>query len=1004
MRTKFSGILTLLLALVVQVSIAQTKTITGTVLDDANLPLPGANVIIKGTSSGTQTDFDGNYSISASVGQTLTFSYVGFETQEVAVGASNTINVTLQPGSVLEEVVIIGSNTSTKEKSSVSSFTVNAETIKARPNASFVQTLSGQVPGLSISTASGQPGANSTVRIRGVSSINGDTEPLFIIDGAPVDQDNFRSLNPNEIASVTVLKDAGATSIYGNRGANGVIIIKTKSGTFGSDLVMNYVGQVNISNLQDNDYNLMNSQELLTLEKERGSGLGATLTDAEIANARTFDWADYFFDTALTQSHTISASKGGENVSTFISLGFHDQEGLLRSSSLKRFNLRTNLSGKSSNDRFTYRLNLSTNYSKSDEPNNIGTGAVNRNPILGAYQSVPYLSIDDYVDGQFILDEQFDGTFTVTPLLIVDRLRTFDRFDEELKIVGSFDGSYKLTNDITASALMSIDMQQENTLRSEGPNSFNALLFAETGNDTPGFQQENFNRAFSYNQLLSLVYNKEFGKHTFNLGLYSEYFKAHFKNFGYFQEGLDPLTFSSGDGSGFIADNADNDFFVDTANANILESGLFSYFSRADYDYDAKYGITGTVRRDASSRFANSNRWATFYSVAARWNIGNEAFMEDSAFDLLKLRASYGTNGNQDVTGAGLFGGLTLTNSLFQTSPGYQGANSLSLALIGNDALKWETVTTTNLGLDFEVFNRRLRGSVDVYDKTTTDLYLNQPLSAVTAATLLNVNGGELKNTGVDVNLSYTVIRAKEADGFNLDLNFVGNYNKNEIVEFGDGSEEIIGTGQVGGKLGEYFLYRFSRINPENGEILFLTADGEETETPDVDADRVWSDKNILPDYEGSFGFSADYKGFFLTTQFNYVIGVDRFDFDLSGFQNIDNLGNFNLSRDLFDAWTPENTDTNIPRLGADNRSLLAGSDYYLTESDYIRLRFAQFGYTLPSKYLDGTGFTGIKMYVNGENLLTFTDWRGFDAEAQSNTSRIYPTPRTISFGVDLQF
>ncbi len=1003
MKTKFSGILTLILALVVQLSFAQEKTITGTITDDSELPLPGVNIIVKGTNTGTQSDFDGNYSISASEGQTLTYSYVGFETIQRKVGASSTMDVEMKPGSVLEEVVIIGNKTSSLEKSSVSSYSLSSETIQNRPNASVVQTLSGQVPGLSISTNSGQPGANSTVRIRGVSSINGDTEPLFIIDGAPVDQDNFRSLNPNEIASVTVLKDAGATSIYGNRGANGVIIIKTKSGQFGSELVMNYNGQVNVSTLQGNDYDLMTARELLAFEKANDTGFGATLSDSEIANYREFNWQDYFFDTAITESHTLSMSKGGENISTYISLGFHDQEGLLRGSSLKRFNLRTNIAGKSSNERFSYRLNMSTNYSTSDEPNNIGTGAVNRNPILGAYQSVPYLSIDDYVSGQDLLDN-FDGTFTVTPLLIVDRLRNFNRFDEELKIIGSFDTSYELTDNLTASTILSMDLGQETALRSEGPESFNSLLFAETGNDTPGFQQENFNRRFTFNQLTSLNWNKEFGKHTVNVGAFTEYFKAHFKNFGYFQEGLNPLTFSSGDGSGFIGDNADNDFFVDTANANILEAGLFSYFGRADYDYDSKYGITGTIRRDASSRFNQSNKWATFYSVSGRWNIGNESFMDSSPFDLLKLRASYGNNGNQDVTGGGLFGGLTLTNSLFATNPGYQGANALSLSVIGNDDLKWETVTTANVGLDFEVFNKRLRGSVDFYEKTTTDLYIQQPISAVNAVTLLNVNSGELKNKGVDVNLAYTLFRSLKNNGFNLDLTFVGNYNKNEIVDLGEGTEEVIGTGRVGGKLFEYFTVRYAGVNPENGNLLFLDADGNETEEPDVDNDRVWTGKSIIPDYEGSFGFNASYKGFFLSTQFNYVIGVDRFDNDLSGFQNPDNLGNFNLSRDLFNAWTPNNTNTNIPRLDADNRSLSGNSDRYLTSADYVRLRFAQVGYSVPSKYLEKTLFSNIKIYANGENLFTATDWRGFDAEAQDNTSRIYPTPRTISVGAELQF
>ena len=1010
MKTKFSGILALLLVLVVQLSFAQQKTVTGTVNDDQGLPLPGANVIIKDTNTGTQTDFDGNYSISAATGQTLQFSYVGFKDQEVAVGASSRINITLTTDNALQEVVIIGNVNASKEKSSTSTYTISAETIENRPNASIVQTLSGQVPGLNISTTSGQPGGNSNVRIRGVSSINGDTEPLFIIDGSPVDQDNFRSLNPNEIESVSVLKDAGATSIYGNRGANGVIIIKTKSGKFNSKLKISYTGNVSVSSLQDDDYNLLSSRELLTLERERGVGVGGNgfpvgsnagipLTDAEIAEATQFDWLDFFFDPAISKNHTVNINNGGENIASFISFGYNDTEGILRSSSLERFNIRANLNGNSVNKKFTYKLNLSTNFSQSGEPNSVGTGGINQNFVLGALQSVPYISRADYTDGSALLAPL---TFANTPLFLVDKLETFTREEEEIRLLGSLELGYKLTDNLTVTTIASSDLQEETRLTAQDPNSFNALLFAQNGNETAGFQAQQYTRIFTFNQLSSLVWNKEFGKNTLNIGGYTEYFKAHLDTFGFTQEGLNASTFSPGDGSAFIGDNGDDDFFVDVANANIAESGLFSYFSRIDYDYDTKYGLTGTIRRDASSRFAETNRWGTFWSVAGRWNISNEAFMADSVFNSLKLRASYGTNGNQDVTGGGLFGGLNLTQSLFQTATGFQGANSLQLATIPNSDLQWETVATANVGVDFEVFNSRLRGSVDGYIRNTTDLFLAQPISSINATTQLNVNGGELRNSGVDLALSYDIVRSAADDGFNASVNFVGNYNKNEIISFGSGQEEIIGTGRVGGKIFEIFEFRYAGVNPENGNQLFLDVDGNLTEDPNPDTDRVWLDKNFIPDFEGSAGFNVDYKGFFLSAQFNYTFGVDRFDNDLNGFQDIDNLGQFNLSRDIFDSWTPENTDASLPSLDATN--LQFTGTRFLDSADFVRLRFAQFGYSISKKSLEKTFLTGMRMYVNGENVVTFTDWRGFDPEAQTNASRLFPTPRTFAFGVELEF
>ena len=588
MKTKLHGILTLLLAFMVQFTFAQEKPISGTVSDETG-PLPGVSIIIKGTTRGAETDFDGKYSITAKTGDVLIYSFIGMASKEVTVGVSNTINVVLVADNLLEEVVVVGYGSTSKTKSSISSVTISAENIEARPNASFVQTLSGQVAGLNINTTNGQPGGNSTVRIRGISSINGDTEPLFIIDGAPVDQDNFRSLNPNEIASVSVLKDAGATAIYGNRGANGVIIIKTKSGSFNSKLKISYIGSFANSEIQSNDYNLMDSQEQLQLEKTLGVGLGATLTDAEINEFSTTNWADVFLRTAQTVSHTINISNGSENLSTFTSLGYTEQEGIVVQSALKRFNLRTNVSGKSDNDKFNYGLNLSVNYSENDIPNNIGTGAINRNYILGAYISVPYKSPSDYTTGQALLDGGF--SFADTPLILLDRLKTFQRTEDEVKMVASLNASYKIMDNLTFGGVWSADYQDQRLTRSQDANNWSSLFFA--GSDTtPGFVSDQYTRSFSFNQVLNLNYNKEFGKHTVDVSAFTEYFKAHYTTFGFFERGINQSTFSHGDGSGFVADNASDDLHSDTVNADILTAGLFSYFGQLNYDYYLRYGFS----------------------------------------------------------------------------------------------------------------------------------------------------------------------------------------------------------------------------------------------------------------------------------------------------------------------------------------------------------------------------------------------------------------------------
>ncbi|MCC1483939.1 SusC/RagA family TonB-linked outer membrane protein [Winogradskyella immobilis] len=1012
MKLKLTWLLTLFMAFVMQLSFGQEKDITGTVTAASDgLPLPGVTVLIKGTATGTSTDIDGKYSIKAKAGDILVFSFVSMKTTEKTVGSSSTINVAMADDiASLDEVVITGYSTTTKAKSSVSSVRVSSETIENRPNASFVQTLSGQVPGLNITTSSGQPGGNSLVQLRGVGSITGDTEPLFIIDGAPVDQDNFRSLNPQDILSVDVLKDAGATAIYGNRGANGVIVIKTRQGGFNEGLKINYNGFVAYSSLQDDDYDVLGAQDLLRYERSRGNGAGAgnsnslfnpgngtPLTDAQIAAAPNFNWTDFFFRTGVTQSHTVSLSSGGENSSQFTSFGFNDTEGILVQSSLKRFNIRSNITGKSSNGKFNYGTNLTLNYSDSGEPNNIGGGAINRNFVLGALQSVPYLTPEDYTNGAALLAPL---SFTNTPLFLLDRVETFTRVDEEVRLIGSANFSYALSDWLTANLLMSGDYQAAQNLRAEGPTSFNALLFGGAENPTSGFQQQNNPRTFAYNQVTSLNASKTYGKHSVDVGLYTEYFKTHFRTFGFFQNGLDPRTFSPGDGSGFIPVALDpasgGIIFNDNPNADIINTGLFSYFASADYDYDERFGGSATIRRDASFRFAASNRWATFWSVSGRWNISNEAFMENSVFNNLKLRASWGTAGNQNIAAP-----VDATEDFFATGSGYGNANSIFLAQIGNRDLQWETTEQVNIGVDFGVWNNRLRGSLDVYERETSDLFQQTPLSATVGFTSQPANTGLLTNRGFDLQLDYDIIQAKNQGDLRVSVGVVANFNETELDELPNSEGEIIGLGRNGGRLGEYFTLRYAGINPANGELLFLTADGDVTENPNADTDRVWLGKNIIPDWNGSFNLNVDYKNFFFTTQWNYVLGVDRFDNDYAGFINEDNVGQFNFSADILRAWTQPGDITDINSPTATNRNTFA-STRFLRDASYLRLRFASFGYNFPSKYLENTGISSARVFINGENLFTFTEWRGFDAETRSNGSREFPTPRTISFGFEL--
>lgn len=1033
MKSKFTWIFTLLLAFFIQFSFAQEKTITGVVTDASGMPVPGANVVIEGTSQGVQTDFDGKYSISASVGQKLVFSFVGMTTQTIAVGKSNTISVQLADvATEMKELVLEGYRTTTKKLSNVAVTTITSKTIEGRPNANFIQTLQGQVPGLNISTGSGQPGANSTVILRGYGSINGNVEPLYVIDGVPLNSDNFRSINPNDIDSISVLKDAGATSIYGNRGANGVIIVKTKRGGFESALNVKYSGTTSFTSIQDNKYNRMNSKQLLRLERDYGRGLGSfggangAMTDDEInAYGVDTDWYDEIFRTGVAQNHVLSLTSGSKNLSSFTSIAYYDMEGIVQGTDLKRFNFRNNLSGKSNNERFTYGTTVTLNYSVRNEVSSLGTGSVNINPIIAANGGAPYLSPAWYTNGQELLNYYETGvpsqtaadlgapsitagTLLLSPLMLMDIQKTGTNTTNELKMIANAQAAYKITDDITFGATIGGDFTEAIGLRVEDPNSFNAFLFqnVEDGEEWIGWQSETFAREFAFNTNLSLNYNKVFAeKHTIDVSVFTEYYKSHLKSFSAVQNGLDPKLFVPGNGAGFIQfAEATSPFYVPNVGSGKASAGLFSYFGSADYDYAKKYGVGVTVRRDASYRFSDTNKWGTFWSVSGRWNIDQEKFMEGLPFDMLKLRASIGTAGNQNIAGQSIFAAPNNSRTLYEASPGYGGANSYTLAQIGNPDLKWETIEQANIGIDFDVW-KKFRGNLDVYRKTTKDLYQSSPISAINGTYSILANNGSMRNSGVEALLSYDLFRTQD---FKFTLNFNGSYNKNEILDVPNDTGFIDNGLQAtaeGGALGQYYMIPYAGVNPTNGNLLFYKADGSLTENPDPEVDRRFTGKAPIPTYQGGFGFEADYKGFFLTTQFNYVADIYRIDNDLNNLQDPADIGQFNKSTDLLRAWTPDNRITDIPSLYLTNKGYDADSDRYLKDASYVRLRYASLGYNFSKSILEKTPFTGIRAYLQGENLVTWTKWRGWDAESnRGGDQNQYPTPKIISLGIDVQF
>jgi TonB-linked SusC/RagA family outer membrane protein len=1019
MELKIKWILTLIVAFSMQLSFAQEKIVKGVVSDDFG-PIVGASVTIKGTKNTVITDIDGNYSIQAKPGNVLLISFVGSVAQ-VTVGAKNVYNVVLNAISLNEVVITEGYNkTKTRVKTATASTIVSAETIENRPNASVLASLQGTTPGLTLISSSGSPGsAKFDGFIRGVSSLSGNTDPLIVVDGIPSTSNQFRNLNQNDIASVTVLRDAAGTSIYGNKGANGVIQIVTKNAKYNSGVKFSYDVVSGFNTLPENKYNMSDGRQALTIEKRKGAGLGTTLSDAQIAAyAINTDWRDVFFKTDVTSQHNLGVSFGGENMSSFTSLSYFQQSGMVNTTDFKRFSIRNNMQGKSKDGKFTYDTQIALGHSKRNQLNQETNSAVNnntiQNPLHGAVMGMPYLPPSPYNTGAELLagiGTDFSGANDTYVLQDILRKNSLPSFFTENTAVVNFSGSYKLTPNFTVRNRTGIDIKDSDGVFARSPTSYLALVVARSRNEQFGGSEQRSNfKDLTFTNIASLGYNKKFKDvHEISATGYFEYTKSHYTSISAFQNGLNPLNYSPGAGTGYVAFNpATPNSYISTVSGSKLSGGTLAAFVDAEYNYADRFGFSAVFRRDASYRFTEENRWGTFWSVSGRWNIDKEKFMANSGFDMLKLRASYGTNGNQNISAAAYgFPSLLTANNLIRdlntTVNGYENVPGIGLSNIALTTLGWEKITQSNIGLDFITFNNRLEGNIDVYKKVTSDLFNSVNTSAVTGQYVFNANNGELVNSGVELSLKYKLIKTNDL-GVSIFAN--SSYNKNEVTELlatnQNGVSQLL---QVGNIVREWNLIPYAGVNPATGNLMFFDANNNLTETPDPTKDRRATGKSNIPVYQGGFGFNIDYNNFYLNTLFSYQYDVWRIDNQLSWAYNSAFIGQDNMTSDLLNAWTPTNTGSNIPSLTVTNEAFNGDSDRFLYDSSFIRLKNVNLGYNFPKKHLKDTSINSLRFFVQGENLLTWTKWRGFDPEAITSLSVTnFPNPRTISFGASIGF
>ena len=1072
MKTKFSVILTLLLALVVQISFAQNQNVSGTVSDENGLPLPGATVVIEGTTTGVSTDFDGNYSIQANQGDVLLFSYVGYSTQSQAVGASNTINVSMEQDNALEEVVVVGYNSTSKEAFTGTATKIETENIEAKAMGNVSQALRGEVAGVNVVTGSGAPGSDATIRIRGFGSVNGNRSPLYIVDGAPYASD-ISAINPADIASLTVLKDAAATSIYGSRGANGVIVITTKRGKVGkSEITVDVRTSINTLFLPNYDviespeeyielsYSALKNKATLLGEANPSAWASANLYGTpeginpvyniwDVDGDQLIDqstgkfnsgigrrytptrWADAAFGTGYRQEANLQFSGGNEKTQFSTSFGYLEDEGYTINSKYTRYSTRLSIDHNAKDwlrvgGNLAFTGGLYNNSSSSE-----GSAGSSGN-IFALTNTTPAI-YDIYLrdtNGELVEDPIFGGyqydygneygrrAWNATNG-IADAIYDVDK-DEAITLLGNFNIGVDLTEWLTFDVRYSGQYNNFDSYSRGNPyyggNAGSGILFVTNSQST----NQNF--------LQMLRFNKSYGNHNVDAFVAHESTENKFTAISAAAENaILPNTFS--------LDQYTTPF--GRASSYMQSWTLDSYFAQLNYNYDGKYYISASGRRDGSSRFKN-NKWDTFGSVGLGWIASKEDFFPaDSFVNFLKLKASYGLIGDQ---GTNLRYGWQIYN-INQTPDGsYSFTQSSTLA---NPDLTWEVKTSTQFGIESSLFDDRLMLDLDYYVNDTKNLFFTQTLPGSSGSARIQYNDGVLRNNGFEFNATVKVF---DTDDFKMSFNINGEMFDNEIREmpadYFTGEPKVL-DGQLskGKSLYDFYMREWAGVNPAtgaamwnlyyddiNGDGVFNSGDSQiasmtlyldenpnanvqQTTTEDyTDATQKYVGKSAIPDVRGGFRLNAEYKNFDISAQFSYSIGGYVFDNGYRTLMNNRNLiGNDNFHTDVRQAWKQPGDMTNVPRMSAgyftDTQHSLT-STRFLTKADFLSLNNLRIGYTLPENTASRANLSKVSFFVSGDNLMMLSARKGLNPTTliSSSNSGIYMPMTTFSLGTKVQF
>lgn len=986
----------------------QAKTVTGTVTDVSGEPIIGANIRIKGTTTGTITDIDGNFSIEAEPQSVIEVSYIGYLTQETVINNQKSIRFLLKEDTkTLDEVVVIGYGVQKKADLTGSVANINTEKLNTQSNANIGQALQGKIAGVDIVSQGGAPGSGTRIMVRGIGTLN-NASPLYIVDGMYMN--SIDHINPNDIASIDVLKDASSAAIYGSRAANGVIIVTTKEGsnTEGKpiiDLSVN-LGISTASKFLD----MLDAKgwaEVTTIARQ-AIGKPALDMATDLANKPDNDWQDIMFRPALMQNYNLSVKGGGKYSTYYTGLGYFNQDGIVKGTNYQRYNIQ------SKNDYkrgiFSAGTNLIISFSH-DKPLHQEL----RGGMIGTIlQSVPTLEkYDDTREGGY------GGTYGDVvniphPLAIIDD-NIMDRYNENVKIFANLYAQIELFKGLKYKLNLTPDFSFERY-----KNYLNKYDFGlATNSITQLTERQRRRRNILVENLLT--FDRTFGEHKISALAGYTYQDSRFRHIQAYGEGL-PQGLEEIDAA---TTNRSNE-------GNSWRSVLTSILGRVFYSYQNKYLFTATIRRDGSSKFGKNNRYGYFPSFSLGWNVAEEKFMENVHWlDQLKLRGGYGALGNQEIDNYQYSSTITTGINYPDGNGGLlQGAFPKNFA---NPDIKWEETAMTNVGIDFMAFNNRLSLTADYYVKNTKDILLTVPIPISSGGANDPIrNAGKIRNNGFEFNLGWM---DQPNPDISYGINLIGSFNKNKVIAMGSESGSIKGgsTNQnittsetkAGYPIGGYWLISTAgyfnsqeevdayakdgkKIQPaaEPGDIKFVDANNDGVINDD---DRVFQG-SPFPDFTFALNGNMRYKNFDLSIGLQGVLGNKIYNATRQTLEDVTKGSNFLAS--CLDYWTPENKNASHPRLTWDdpNRNTRAESDRYLENGSYLRLRSVQLGYTFPQTWFKGA-IQHARVYINAENLFTITSYSGYSPDVNADNANyrgfdnfIYPTNRTFMLGLNVTF